>query len=113
MVYAPNHFREVNEPRTRGTMERVSVRIFALLAIVVIGITIYSLTDHQRQTKNGCIDFDYTTMIGGAEMYKCGTEAKTLCLTPATVGGVDADFQTSLFEACRKAKLPLSAASSH
>jgi hypothetical protein len=112
MVYAPGHFQEVTQPRSRRPTERIAVRIFALLAIAVIGVSIYSLTDHQRKTANGCIDFNYTTMIGGAEMYKCGAEAKSLCLTPPTRESLDANFQASLFVACRKARLPIGKASS-
>jgi predicted carbohydrate-binding protein with CBM5 and CBM33 domain len=107
MVYSPGHFQDVHAPRSRGRSERIAVRIFALLAIAVIGVTIYSLTNHQRKTTHGCVDFDYTTMIGGAEMYKCGTEAKALCLTPRSRESLDANFQASLVAACRKAGLPV------
>jgi hypothetical protein len=40
-------------------------------------------------------------------MYRCGAEAKTLCLTPRSRESLDANFQASLFAACRKAGLPV------
>ena len=54
----------------------VAVRLFAL-TIVLVPRTRGLLADHpSAQTGNGCIDFNYTTMIGGAEMYRCGSAGR-------------------------------------
>lgn len=113
MVYAPGHFRQTTGRRFRSRRERLSVWAAAAVALVLLGLVVFSLTNHQRRTGNGCIDFNYTTMIGGAEMYKCGAQARTLCATSAGGQGagaksVDTDFTTALYAACRKAKLPTS-----
>ena len=105
MVYAPGHHQEIAEPRERRKLERVSVRVVALVTLVVLGLVVFSLTTPQKNTGNGCIDFNYTTMIGGAEMYKCGAAARRLCATPPSRTSIDADFQTELYAACRKARL--------
>jgi hypothetical protein len=110
MVYAPGHFRQAAERGTRrryrSRRERIAVRAMAVITLVLVGLVVFSLTNHQRQTGHGCIDFNYTTMIGGAEMFKCGTQARTLCETPASHRSIDGDYQAELYAACRKAGLP-------
>ena len=110
MVYAPGHFQQVSAQPARdphrSRRERIVVRAMALLTIAVIGVTVFSLTSHQRRTGGGCIDFNYSTMIGGAEMYRCGGAARTLCATPAAGRSLDTDFQAELYAACRRARLP-------
>jgi hypothetical protein len=107
VVYAPGHFKEISQPRARGRRERIAVRLGGLIAVILAGLVIYSLTDHQRQSAHGCIDFTYSTMIGGAERYECGAQARTDCLSRPSNGGIDGDFQPELYIACRKAGLPI------
>ena len=110
MVYAPGHFQRANQlasrRRFRSQRERLSVYGASVVTLVLVGLVVFSLTNHQRKTAHGCVDFSYTTMIGGAEMYKCGAQARALCSTPATGKGIDTDFQTSLYAVCRTAGLP-------
>ena len=76
----------------------------AALVLVLLALVAYSLTTHQTRNGYGCIDFNYTTMIGGAEMHRCGAQARALCATPAAAGGsIDTDFQAALHAACRRA----------
>ena len=110
MVFPPGHFQHRMQRQPRRRLERVSVRLSALTILVVLGLAVFSLTTHQKQSGNGCIDFNYTTMIGGAEMSKCGSAARTLCATPRSRASVDGDFQTALYAACRKAGIPTPAA---
>lgn len=77
----------------------------ALVSVVLLGLVLYSLTNHQRRTGNGCIDFSYSTMIGGAEMYRCGVRAREVCTSPPQGKSIDTDFENQLYAACRKAGL--------
>ncbi len=110
MVYAPGHFRQTAEQSTRrrfrSRRERVAVVGAAIVTLVLVGLVVFSLTNHQRKTGNGCIDFNYSTMIGGAELYRCGSQARTVCATPPSKKGIDGDYQTELYAACRKAGIP-------
>lgn len=81
------------------------MRLAAALAVALLGVAAYSLTTHQARTGSGCVDFNYTTMIGGAEMHRCGAQARTLCATPPGVSSIDTDFQAALYAACRRAGL--------
>ena len=87
----------------------------AVVAVGLLALVVFSLTTHQAGTGNGCIDFNYSTMIGGAEMHKCGADARALCANPAGRGtSVDTDFQTELTAACRKGGFPTrSSAAAH
>jgi hypothetical protein len=110
MVYAPGHFQQsAEQAKTRRSFrsrrERLAVRGMAIITLVLVGLMVYSLTNHQRTTGHGCVDFSYSTMIGGAETYKCGAQARELCATPRAGKSLDADFQTQLYAACRKAGL--------
>jgi hypothetical protein len=111
MVYAPGHFQQATQQasgtrRYRSGRERIAARAMALIALALIGVTAYALTSHQARSAHGCIDFNYSTMIGGAETHRCGAQARTLCATPQAGLNVDSDFQPELYAACRKAGLP-------
>lgn len=105
MPFAPGHFEQATRRRFRSRREQLSVRIAAVVALALLGLVVFSLTTHQAATAKGCIDFNYTTMIGGAEMHACGAQARALCATPAGRESIDTDFQTELYAACRKAGL--------
>lgn len=108
MVFAPGHFQQSNQPATtrrrfRSRRERLAVRGMAIITLALVAVTVYSLTNHQRTTGHGCVDFNYTTMIGGAETYECGAKARSLCATRPGGRSIDTSFQTQLYAACRKA----------
>jgi hypothetical protein len=109
MVYAPGHFQAASQQaakrRFRSRRERLAVRAMAVLTVVLVGFAAFSLTNHQRRTAGGCIDFNYSTMIGGAEMYRCGAQAREVCTSPPQGASIDTDFENQLYAACRKAGL--------
>jgi hypothetical protein len=111
MVFAPGHFQQSSEQaktrrRFRSRRERIAVQMMAVITLALVAVTVFSLTNHQRTTGHGCIDFNYSTMIGGAETYACGAQARTLCAEPNAKGGIDGDYVAELFATCRKAGLP-------
>lgn len=109
MVFAPDHFQQVNQQATRRRFrsgrERGAAYAATIVTLVLVGLVVFSLTTHQRRTGNGCIDFNYSTMIGGAEMYKCGAAARNLCTTPPSKKSIDGSYLSELYAACRKAGL--------
>ena len=110
MVYAPGHFQATStqqaKRRLRSRRELLAVRLMALLTVALIAVTVFSLTNHQRTTGHGCIDFNYSTMIGGAEEYQCGAQARAMCASPPSKASIDGDFQAELYIACRKGGFP-------
>jgi hypothetical protein len=73
--------------RARRRMERVSIRLFALTVVIVLGLVVFSLTTRQNQFGKGCVAFNYTTVIGGSVKSTCGNAAKILCATPRSRAG--------------------------
>jgi len=116
----PNMVRRMSEPapaspdalatsgglRQRPPRAKLMLVIGSLLSAALVAVVIFSFTTRQKQSGNGCIDFDYITMIGGAEMYKCGQDARNLCASPVPANDSDPGFYVDLHAACRKAGLP-------
>lgn len=83
--------------------------VLALVAVIVVIVAI-SFTSKQRTSANGCIDVSAATVIGGSELYRCGTAARDLCSAPSGPSATDnISFRRALAEACRKAGLPVPA----
>lgn len=114
----PNMVRRMSEPaavdpsspagglRRRPPRARLMLIIGSVLSAALVAVVIFSFTTRQKQSGNGCIDFDYITMIGGAEMYKCGQDARNLCASPVPANDSNPGFYVDLHAACRKAGLP-------
>jgi hypothetical protein len=83
--------------------------VLAVVAVLVVIVAI-SFTSKQRTSANGCIDVSAATVIGGSELYRCGTAARDLCTAPTATGATDnISFRRALADACRKADLPVPA----
>ena len=81
--------------------------VLAVVAVLVVIVAI-SFTSKQRVSANGCIDVSAATVIGGSELYRCGTAARDLCSAPNGPGaGDNIAFRRALADACRKAGLPV------
>lgn len=81
--------------------------VLAVVAVLAVIVAI-SFTSKQRTSANGCIDVSAATVIGGSELYKCGTAARDLCSEPTRPSATDnIAFRQALAEACRKAGLPV------
>jgi hypothetical protein len=106
MVYAPGHFRQLAQPRRRRGRERMAVHVGALVSVALVAVVIFSLTSGAGRVAHGCVSFTYTTMIGGGQMHRCGAQARALCASRPSSGGVDGSFSAALVAACRRAHLP-------
>jgi hypothetical protein len=82
--------------------------VLGLLAVICV-VVVIALTSVQRQSRNGCIDVSAATVIGGSELYRCGTTARALCTEPGGAHSSNVSFARALAEACRKAGLPVPA----
>jgi hypothetical protein len=77
-----------------------------VVGVVVIAVAI-AFTSHQRKSRDGCVDVSAATVIGGSELYRCGTAARQLCTAPSDHGSENIAFRQQLAAACRKAGLPV------
>lgn len=115
MPLPPDHYREIEAQAKsyrdgfRAPRHRIVIWVGAALSIALVALVVFSLTTKQKQSGHGCIDFNYTTPVGGAEMYKCGPAARDLCVSPSSQDSLTGGFDNALHAACRKAGLPTTA----
>jgi hypothetical protein len=109
MPMPEGHYHETylpHEPRVRSARERWIAGFCALLTAVVVAATLFSLTSHQATSGHGCVDFNYTIVMGGENVHECGQQARHLCASPPQEGGLGEDFPSQLRDACHKARIP-------
>ena len=111
LIIPSGHWQETpSAPRKITRRERwILGSVLAAAAVIVVLVAI-SFTSKQRTSANGCIDVSAATVIGGSELYRCGTAARDLCSAPNGPSASDnISFRRALAEACRKAGLPVPA----
>lgn len=109
LILPPGHYAEVARSRSVGRREKWMIAAVAGLVAVIAVAVIIAFTSVQRQSRNGCIDVSAATVIGGSELYRCGSAARALCTEPGGGHSPNVSFARALAEACRKAGLPVPA----
>src|SRR6476620_3172192 len=108
LILPSGHWQEAS-PGPRRITRRERWILGGVLAVRVVIVAV-SFTSKQRTSANGCIDVSAATVIGGSELYRCGTAARDLCSAPNGPGATDnISFRRALADACRKAGLPVPA----
>lgn len=91
--------------------------ISALFAAGLVAITLVSLTSHQAKSGNGCLNFEYTMVMGAEDVHECGAPARKLCADPKSaseaqghIAGLENDLIARLPKNCSAAGLPYNTA---
>jgi hypothetical protein len=107
MPLPTGHWERTTAPKRVRRRDRLLIAAtVGLIAVIVIAV-LFAFTTHQRKSRHGCIDVSAATGIGGSELYRCGSAARSLC---AGASGTDTEniaFRQQLADACRKAGLPV------
>jgi hypothetical protein len=108
MPLPTGHWEHTTGPRRINRRERWLIAgVLGVMAVIAVALVV-AFASHQRKSRHGCIDVSAATVIGGSELYRCGTAARQLCTSP--VGGNGSEniaFRQQLADACRKAGLPV------
>ncbi len=113
LILPPGHNAASREPRRRGPRDRLVPALGMLLIVGLVAVTLFSLTSHAAKSADGCLNFPYTTVMGGEIVHECGAPARKLCADPERVtqaqghiAGLENDLVAKLPENCRQAGLP-------
>jgi hypothetical protein len=107
MPLPTGHWEHTTGPRRINRRERRLIAgVLGVMAVIVVAVVV-AFTSHQRKSHNGCIDVSAATVIGGSELYRCGTAARQLCTSPRGTGSENIAFRQQLADACREAGLPV------
>ncbi len=107
MPLPTGHWEHSTGPRRLNRRERWLIAgVLGLTAVIVVAVVV-AFTSHQKTSRHGCIDVSAATVIGGSELYRCGTAARQLCTSPLGKGSENVAFRHQLADACRKAGLPV------
>jgi hypothetical protein len=109
LILPPGHELKTSQGPTLSRRERWLIgSVLGLLVVICVAVVI-ALTSVQRQSRDGCIDVSAATVIGGSELYRCGTAARALCTEPGGAHSSTVSFARALAEACRQSGLPVPA----
>jgi len=106
MILPAGHYRESRKPKVHNRRERWVFGIGGALIAIVVAATIFSLTSHQGKSAHGCLNFTYSFAMGGEQLDECGAQARHLCASPPSLGGLGKPLAAKLQVECRKAGLP-------
>lgn len=113
MPLPTGHWEHTTGPRGIDRRERWLIAgVLGVMAVIAVAVVV-AFTSHQRTSHNGCIDVSAATVIGGSELYRCGSAARGLCTAATGSGAQNIAFRRALAEACRKAGLPVPPVGTH
>ncbi len=96
--------RRLAEPLRWDRREKTAVAIATVLVLAVIGLAVFAFTGSSSREGVGCIDVNFASTLGGANLHACGRRARELCASPASNPGAAAEG--ALRASCRRAGVP-------
>jgi hypothetical protein len=113
LILPPQHYQETHKPRVRGRRDRWFLVVGMLMTVAIVAVTLVSLTSHQAKSANGCLNFEYTMVMGAENVHECAAPARKLCANPKQaseaqghIAGLENGLIASLAKNCRLAGLP-------
>ena len=77
-------------------------------AVVALAVAVgISIGTSGRTSRHGCIYVTIPAATGAEEVYRCGEQARSTCLSAGTPGAFSEAAARSIATQCRKAGLPV------
>jgi hypothetical protein len=102
MILPPGHAQQIRQRRAfsrreKGILGGVLAAVAAIVAVLII-----SVATADKSSAHGCINVSLPYSTGGAQIYRCGNSARSLC---ASVGrpGLSGSTGRVVASECRKA----------
>jgi len=99
--------RRLAEPLRWGPREKAAVAVAVVLVLAVVGLAAFAFTGRSSREGPGCIEVNFASTLGGANLHACGRRARELCASPQSNPGAEAEG--ALRSACRRAGVPYGA----
>jgi hypothetical protein len=94
--------RRLSEPLRWGRREKTAVAAaLSCLLLALIGLGAYALTSGSP-ARADCVDVTFPSTLGGARLYVCGEQARSVCASPGAFRGIAQELRA----ACRRAGFP-------
>jgi hypothetical protein len=108
LVLPPGHAEELQRPRYHLNLRErwIIGSLLVILAALVVALVV-SISTSEHKTAGGCVDVKFPTTIGGAEIYKCGQQARVLCSSVSNRATFTDIEGRAIAVECRKAGLPV------
>lgn len=108
LVLPPGHAEQLRRPRYHlNVRERWIIgSLLVVLAALAVALVV-SIGTSEHKTASGCVDVKFPTTIGGAEIYKCGQQARALCTSVSNRAEFTDIEGRAIAVECRKAGLPV------
>ncbi|MGZ4174576.1 MAG: hypothetical protein ACXVQR_08880 [Solirubrobacteraceae bacterium] len=107
MIMPPDHARAVATRRALNLRERwILGAVGAVFAALVVAVVI-SVSSSGHASGNGCVDVALPYSTGGAELYRCGPDARAMCAAAGKPTGYTGAAGRAVASQCRKAGLPV------
>lgn len=108
LILPPGHAETLHRPRYRLNLRERWIIGGVLAAVVALTVAIVvSIGTAEHKTAGGCVDVKFPTTIGGAELYRCGAQARELCASVGSTARANDVEGKAIAAQCRKAGLPV------
>jgi hypothetical protein len=109
LILPPGHAAEtLRRPRYRLNLRERWIIGGVLVAVLALTVAIVvSIGTAEHKTANGCVEVKFPTTIGGAELYRCGAQARELCRSVRSTARSGDVEGKAIAAQCRKAGLPV------
>jgi hypothetical protein len=104
MILPPGHGQQVQQLRVLRRREKALIRGVLGAVLVIAVVLVVSVATAEKKSANGCINVNLPYSTGGAQIYRCGGSARSLCSGVNQPGLTGAAGQI-VARACRKAGL--------
>ncbi len=107
LILPPGHAQTVRRSRSFRAREKAIIGgVLGVLAMLAVALVV-SLATVGPRSGHGCISVGLAYSTGGAQIYRCGASARTLCASVNRPGGTIGATSHALTTECRKAGLPV------
>lgn len=103
LILPPGHAQTVRQPRAFRPREKAMLGGVLAVLVAFLLVLFVSLGSSDRQSGHGCISVGLAYSTGGAQIYRCGAGARSMCAAVGRPGGPVGATARSLRTECRKA----------